>query len=136
MADYQREVEELHTFFQRWLHGELANTDAAFARVTGVLAPSFVLITPDGKLTTHDPLLAGIRAGHGARRDLNMWVQAVQQRQQINDILIVTYEEWQAEAGRTTARLSTAVFQTDASTPHGLRWSHVHETWLPGHHKS
>ena len=128
--NYEREVIELHDFFVNWLQGKLSETPAAFERVQAVLSSDFLLITPDGKITDGETLLAGIRAAHGARPGLRMWIEAVQLRQQIDNLLIVTYQEWQAENDNTTARISTAVFQVDASTPHGLRWLHVHETWL------
>lgn len=45
--------------------------------------------------------------------------------------VLVTYEEWQRHALASmppdNGRLSTALFDC----ADGLRWLHVHETWLP-----
>jgi hypothetical protein len=128
--NYQREVIELHDFFVNWLHGKLPNTPQAFHRVEHVLSPDFLLISPDGKITNNKSLLTSIRAAHGARPSLNMWIESVQLQQQIDNLLIVTYEEWQRENDNTTARISTAVFRVESNAPQGLRWLHVHETWL------
>ena len=46
------------------------------------------------------------------------------------DLVIATYEEWQRWSGGSNARTSTVVFTIDSGARHGLRWKHVHETWL------
>ena len=44
-----------------------------------------------------------------------------------------TYEERQEREGATTVRLSTVLFQVRADRRNGLKWPHLHETWLEGH---
>jgi len=59
-----------------------------------------------------------------------IWIKTVRLRQQIKDLSLATYEEWQELERQTTARLSSMLFQGAQSTPNGLKWLHVHETWI------
>ena len=125
-----REVIALHQFFEDWFKGILADTDENYARLTAVLHPTFHIINPNGTITDYPDLVAGLRQGHGSRPDFRLWVEKVMVRPLSPTLALVTYEEWQEIAGKVTARVSTAVFQQAANTPHNVQWLHVHETWL------
>jgi hypothetical protein len=129
-ARCEKEIVDLHQFFQDWFTGTLPATEENFERVVGVLNDDFVLIGPDGKLTELRPLLEWLRHGHGARPVMRLWVKNVHLRWQQGEIGLATYEEWQETDRGPTARLSTALFQEKPGTPNGLVWRHVHETWL------
>lgn len=75
-----------------------------------------------------EPLLDGLRAAHG-RRDVAIWIEAVDVRRVSDDTVLATYEEWQQapEDQAPRARLSTALVRRA-----DLSWLHVHETWLDG----
>ena len=126
----EREIIELHQFFQDWFNGAGPNTDEQFARAAGVLAEGFVIISPDGTLTEGAPLLARIRQGHGTRPNFRIWVEDFRFHRQDGHIALTTYQEWAEIGEETTARLSTALFREKAGTPNGVEWLHVHETWL------
>ena len=49
------------------------------------------------------------------------------------DRALVLYEEWHSLGDDTSARLSTALFERHRTSPNGVTWAHVHETWLPDH---
>lgn len=124
------EICELHDFFQAWFSGTLANTDEHFARFAGVMADGFAIISPNGALAERPALLTGLRAAHGRQPGIRIWTQNHQLRHQVGDLALLTYEEWQVNEAKTTARLSTGLFQTQAGTPNGVVWLHVQETWL------
>jgi hypothetical protein len=126
----EREVIELHQFFQEWLAGALPDNDETFGRVTETLVESFALIGPDGQLTERGPLLAGIRQSHGARPDLRMWIENFRFHRQDGNIALTTYQEWQETKAGVTARISTALFREKIGAPNDVEWLHVHETWL------
>jgi len=130
-ANYQREIIELHQFFTDWFAGRLSQSEVHFARFSQVIADGFALITPDGVLIERDTLQDRIFAGYGQRPDFHVWIKNPQIRHRQDDIIVVTYEEWQRTSeGGQTARLSTAIFRENDNTPNGLEWLHVHETWL------
>jgi hypothetical protein len=129
IPNWQAEIVDLHAFFTAWLAGDLPNTDAAFARCSSTMAPGCTMISPRGELIERDDLLASLRAAHGVRPDLRIWIERPVLRQASGDVLLVTYEEWQTERGVTTRRHSTALFVTAPQTPYGLAWAHIHETW-------
>lgn len=126
----QQEIEALHRFFEDWLGGTCPNTDAAFDRVRQALAPSFHLIHPEGRMMSRENILSGLRKNHGGHPDLTIQIRNVQLLQTGDDLLVATYEEWQENDATTDGRLSTVAFCCDAESPNGLRWQHVHETWL------
>lgn len=132
MSHYEREIVELHEFFQAWFNGDLPDTDASFQRFAGTMGPDFAIVSPGGQLSGRDPLLKGLRSMHNARQGSRIWIENVVLRQEIGDMLIVTYEEWQQTPDtEARGRLSTVVFQKQAGLPNDLLWLHVHETWLP-----
>lgn len=130
-ASIQIEIKELHQFFQAWFRAELPNTDAAFERFANAMAPDFRMIVPSGNIIECEPLLERLRGTYGAQPDLQIRLENVMVYWTKNETALATYEEWQsAESSISTARISTALFAKDASAPNGLKWLHVHETWM------
>lgn len=125
-----RETEDLHQFFEGWLSGRLSNTDGAFRRVGRALAPEFCLIHPSGAWRSRESILTGLRQGHGSRPDLSIEIRDVRLREEGEELLMATYEEWQWGRETEDGRLSTVLFGKETGGPSGLRWRHVHETWL------
>ncbi|TVQ32724.1 MAG: hypothetical protein EA376_05005 [Phycisphaeraceae bacterium] len=150
----EREIRDLHRFFQDWYNGAIPDTDESFQRFAGALAPGFLIVLPDGRALDREQILRAVRtenASHGkSGPEIRIWVEDVRLRippRTDGDLLIATYEEWQGDAGDDDSprgRLSTGVFRippapgtapgTTPGTAPGtdvVEWLHVHETWLP-----
>ena len=56
----RKEVVELHEFFQQWFTGELPQTDEAFDRFVSVMAESFHIVSPAGRIMQRDPILEAV----------------------------------------------------------------------------
>ena len=123
-AAFEREVRELHAFFERWYTGTAEPSE--ISRLD-VLDPSFVMIAPDGRSLTADAVVSSITAAFG-RRSMAIEIRNVSVNR---DAGFGTYEEWQTVEGAVTGRISTAVMAAAPDAPNGLRWIHLHETWLP-----
>lgn len=123
-AAFEREVKELHAFFERWFVGSAGR--AELERLD-VLDDSFHMIDPDGRLHNVEHVRCAIADAYG-RRSMLIEIRNVQVHPSAP---IGTYEEWQTADGSTTGRISSAVMKSDPSAPNGLRWMHLHETWLP-----
>lgn len=134
--DPEREVHELHRFFQEWFRGELEDGDSALGRLDAALAQGFTMVTPGGVRRPRAELLTGLRAARGSRSDerppFRIWIEALEARPLGRDLLLCTYEEWQTVPGGRRGRLSSAVLAPDPGAPRGVLWLHLHETWLPG----
>ena len=61
----RREVVELHQFLEDWSNAALPPTEEAYLRFAEVIAPSFLLIDPDGSSVTSGEVLEAIRNAHG-----------------------------------------------------------------------
>jgi hypothetical protein len=127
---YEQEVIDLHQYFEDWFTGKLEKIEANAARLATVMAQNFHIIASDGRMTARDALLSGLFNAHATRPDFRIWIENTVVRQQIHDITIVTYEEWQSTNGTTTTRTSTVIFREDAAAPNGVGWLHVHESGL------
>jgi Uncharacterized protein conserved in bacteria len=129
-----REIESLHQFFEGWLSGGLLNTDEAFRRLDQALAPEFQLIHPSGEWRSRDDILTGLRQAYSCQPGLTIEIEDVRLRQEREELVVATYEEWQLSERKEGGRLSTVVFarrsEGPEGNPNGLRWLHVHETWL------
>lgn len=126
------EVFALHRFFQDWYLGTVEDPNGeAFSRVSEVLAEEFHLVTPEGKMLGRSEILAALRGAYGSKSaDFRIRTERCHFRVGGRGIGVVTYEEWHDEGGNSKGRLATAIFQDRADAPHGVRWVHVHETWL------
>lgn len=129
ISPWEREINELHEFFEGWLGGDLKPTAEEFQRLETVLADGFTLITPDGQCLERDPLLKSLRDAAGTRPQLRIRIEEPQLRQAGASLLVASYQEWQQEGRETRGRLSTVVFRRRKALPNGLEWTHVHETW-------
>lgn len=129
-VDLMREIIELHQFFETWLSGKAPATDAVFERFEGVMGDSFEIVTPDGTVLGREPLITGLRAAHGTRPGLRIWIEEPRIRIETDRLRVATYEEWQERDGKTSIRLSTVVFGLDDKKINGHEWLHVHETWI------
>ena len=131
LPPWHAEIVAQHALFAGWLTGSVPNTDAAFARLAVAIDPTFVIVSPDGTLSTGAALLAGLRTVHGSRPNWQIWIEQPQAQIVHGDLTVATYQEWQRFAsGQVTARQSTAVFVARSSAPNGVAWLHVHETWI------
>ena len=128
---WKKEIIELHEFFEGWLAGALQNDDHTFERLERALAKDFAIVSPGGVLVERASLLETLRASHGGRRGLKIWIENALLRKSSGALLIATYEEWQEVGGQKRGRQSTVVFKTSKSASNEWLWLHVHETWLP-----
>ena len=123
-AAFDIEVRELHSFFERWFAG---TADRAELRRLDVLDDSFHMIGPDGRLHRVGEVRSAIESAYG-RRSVLIEIRNVRVHRSAP---VGTYEEWQTTDGELTGRISSAVMEGDPLAPNGLRWMHLHETWLP-----
>ncbi|MFN2237714.1 MAG: hypothetical protein ACK2U1_26070 [Anaerolineales bacterium] len=126
----ENEIHELHQFFQDWYNNQLSPTDENFARCANVLHSNFTIIFPIGDRMRRETLLEILRNAHGSHTNIRIWIEHIQILYQFGDLVLATYEEWQEIDSQINSRLSTVLFQQAPTTPNGLRWLHVHETWM------
>lgn len=133
-ARVEREVRELHRFFEGWFRGELANSNGAYGRFAGALDESFVIVTPAGVSVERAALVEGLRGAYGSQASAASYAIRVENAVAMDlggGAWLVRYEEWQDEGEETKGRQSSAVMREDPKAPGGFKWIHVHETWLP-----
>jgi len=127
----EREIRQLHQFFEGWLSGTLPKTQEAFSRLESSLANAFTMVSPGAQLLQRNVLLHRLQQAHGSRPRLTISITNVRIGSCTDEIALATYEEWQDDATARKGRLSTVVFLKKSDANNGLHWLHVHETWLP-----
>jgi hypothetical protein len=127
----EREIRGLHAFFQLWYRGAIENSLEAFSRLADALAPEFTLITSGGYTFEREQVLGLLRAEHGSKPGLEMWVEDVQLRFATDEVALVTYVERGTTEDGERATLITAALKTEPDTENGLAWVHIHEVSLP-----
>lgn len=129
--DCAREVVEMHDAIERWF---VTADDDAFDRLSAVLAPEFVIVDPCGSTVDRESLLDGLGDAGGSRADddpaFGIEVRNVDARLATEEYCLVSYEEWQSGDGEETGRVSSALFHPSETSPSGVEWVHLHETWL------
>ena len=132
-----KEVIQLHEFFEDWFRGNCNDTDRVFKRrLLSRMDIDFHIILPNGENYYGDQFWPAMREQHGANPDFEISLRNFSRKLQIGrKTFVVNYEEWQKNAKNSrpanNGRISTAVFVVDNTAPNGVKWVHVHETWLP-----
>ncbi|MDH3235186.1 MAG: DUF4440 domain-containing protein [Alphaproteobacteria bacterium] len=130
------EIRELHVFLEGWLGGKLPRDVETYAGFASMFEPGFVMIGPNGVPTRLDDLLPGLESGHGMRAGtappFAIRIENVAPLHIWNEQALVTYEEWQDLPDGTTARQSSVLFRRAPEARNGVRWLHLHETWIEG----
>jgi|GEM_PF-708648 len=125
----EREIIQLHQFFQDWYRG---NDAADFKRFDQALSKGFIIIMPDGRVLGRDVIIEAVRGQHDSDSQAELEIRDVRLHEVHDSTAVFTYQEWQGRGGEPMrGRLSSVVFAFDDDAPNGLVWLHVHETWLP-----
>jgi hypothetical protein len=107
-----------------------------FARFTSALHADFAMVVPSGEILDRDAVVGLVRAAHASAdgaAPVRIEIRNLVERLVGDDIVVVTYEEWQfAGEQLLNGRTSTACFVPAASAPNGVVWRHLHETMLAG----
>ncbi len=130
------EIVSLHDFFAHWFSGGFSDRARAFERFTDVMAPGFVIVSPQGVATPRARLIEGLSGAYGAwaedRPRSSIAVESIEARHVHGDVALLTYVERHRRPAAQTARFSTVLMRRHEAAPNGVCWLHVHETWLPG----
>ena len=131
------EIIELHRFFEDWFGGYCENREEVFAeRLLDRMHAEFSIILPAGIMLKGSDFWPEFKKLYGSNPDFHISIRAVEQKPLAGDpVYLVTYQEWQRNALQSkpqdNGRLSSAVFVDAEDAPNGIKWFHVHETWLP-----
>jgi len=123
------EVRALHVFFVDWLTGRAAAGD--LGRLEAALHSDCVRIAPDGAVQDRDAIIAMLAGAHGALGPefaIDIVVEATAALSA--DTVLVRYVEHQASAAETTARRATAILVDSPTSPGGVTWRWLQETWI------
>ena len=130
------EVDDLHNLFLAWYAGEPAkDRDWYNQMIARRMDIEFSIVSPSGATLARDEILTLIYDGYGRSGDFRIQTRNGRILRREGEVVLISYEEWQHHAVNTpiseNGRISTALLAIDSDQPGGLRWLHVHETWLP-----
>ncbi|MEU4542907.1 DUF4440 domain-containing protein [Nonomuraea dietziae] len=122
----QAEIVRHHRVIEDWLTGR--GTRADLPTFTDAHTPAFTLITPDGEALPLSRVVTMIEPAYGAAPTLTIAIRDVKVVVSAEPFVVATYEEHHG-GQNPSVRRATVVFVRDATARHGLRWTHLHETW-------
>ncbi|MFF7243403.1 DUF4440 domain-containing protein [Embleya sp. NPDC008237] len=121
------EIVRLHVLIEGLLTG--AGGDAVGFALAH--APDFTLVEPGGGTLSRPEVLAMVEGARGVLPGLRIGIEDVRVVASASEFVVASYREVQVRAdGGGDVRAATVVFERDASAVHGLRWRHLHETWV------
>lgn len=92
------------------------------------------MVVPSGETLDRDTVLRLVRAAHASAdgaAPVRIEIRNLIDRVVGDDVVLVTYEEWQFMGERVqNGRTSTACFIPAPAAPNGVLWRHLHETML------
>lgn len=127
MDAWQREIIELHEFFEGLFVGQVQSLD----RAEQALHEAFTMVGPTGTRTDRSQVLAQLEAGINHADDLRIGIEQPALIAATDSLVVAEYIEVHERSGvRSGDRRSTVVFRVDPAGPNGLRWLRVHETFI------
>jgi hypothetical protein len=121
-----KEVVELHKLLVELFTGRLRD----FRRFEKVFAADFEMVTPEGKRLIRPQILAGLKKGQADDGFFSIAIHDVRAIWQDATSVLLQYVEQQYREGKTTRRLSTALFEAASEAPCGVKWRYLQETWM------
>lgn len=126
MIRWQKEIEELHVFFEAYFLGKVDTLE----RADRVLADDFTIVGPDGVTSDRAETMQALRDGHAHATALVITTTDFTLLVEGDGFVVASYIEHHKLSERSNRRLSTVVFRASDQAPNGLKWVRVHETWL------
>ena len=125
LASAMTEVRSLHEAFEELFTGRSRD----LGRCASALAMDFSMVAPDGSKLDREAVLGALSAA-AASPDFRIRVKDLSPIWEAEDSVLLQYIEEQYRDGRTTRRLSTALFTAEARAPCGVVWRYLQETWM------
>lgn len=129
----QQEAVEFHRVLEAWLRGDGPRSSDASSRLERAFAPDCKLFAPGGVVEEKSVLMARLFQAHGSKPDMEISIENFAPVWSRDDVALVSYIEWRKSGGQRTGRYATVLFRAEADAPGGVRWLHIHETWLANH---
>lgn len=124
-----KEIVDLHDFFTQWFNGTV-DRDQLEPQFLSRLDENVVFIPPEGHILTGGMLKGGFDQGYGSNKGFRIQIRDVIIRQEIGDLVLATYTEWQIGATQSehaNARVTSVLVKMTSP----ITWLHIQETWLP-----
>ena len=125
LANAMTEVRSLHEAFEELFTGRSRD----LGRCASALAMDFSMVAPDGSKLDREAVLGALSAA-AASPGFRIKVKDLAPIWEAEDSVLLQYVEEQYRDGRTTRRLSTALFTAEAGAPCGVVWRYLQETWM------
>ena len=120
-----QEIEALHAHFVKLFTGRSVD----LKRCAAAFSPAFTMVTPGGVKLDRAAILAGL-AVLRAPTDFRIAIADIRPVWEGSNSALLQYVEQQYRDGKTTRRLSAALFEFEADAPCGVVWRYLHETWM------
>ncbi|MFG3704716.1 hypothetical protein ACGF7U_08265 [Micromonospora sp. NPDC047670] len=122
------EIVQHHRFIESWLRGEADPAD--IRPFLDMHTPDFTWYDPDGSLKTLPDMAPMMKEAHGAAPGLVLEIRDRRVLLDEDGMVVAAYEEHQRTPTSSNARRAVVIFASAPDARNGLRWRHLHETWI------
>ncbi|KAK2995934.1 hypothetical protein RJ640_002159 [Escallonia rubra] len=133
--DPANDVVKFYLFLERWRRGETENSEHYLANLKAACCSSGVFVHPSGvERSLHDCINA-LNGCYGDKQgnQFRIWVDQVLPEQIDSNTWLVKFKKWERSGEEQHGCMTTVLLSSkDASVAEGLKWVHVHQTWLVG----
>ncbi|KAK2982060.1 hypothetical protein RJ640_003185, partial [Escallonia rubra] len=133
--DPANDVVKFYLFLERWRRGETENSEHYLANLKAACCSSGVFVHPSGvERSLHDCINA-LNGCYGDKQgnQFRIWVDQVLPEQIDSNTWLVKFKKWELSGEEQHGCMTTVLLSSkDASVAEGLKWVHVHQTWLGG----
>jgi len=120
-----REVVELHAFIVDLFTGRSSD----FSRCEAVFSSDLEMVTPEGLRVPRAQIMERFKKAR-ARADFRITIHDIKPIREDGESVLLQYIEEQYRDGKTTRRLSIALFEAASQAPLGVVWRYLQETWI------
>ncbi|MBG6172532.1 hypothetical protein IWQ55_000442 [Labrenzia sp. EL_208] len=124
-----REIVGLHDFFVQWFNGTVDRVQLV-PKFLSHLDENVIFIPPEGHILTREMLKRAFDSGYGSHKSFRIQIRDVTIRQEVEDLVMATYTEWQVGATQSATR-NARVASVLMKMTKPVTWLHIQESWLP-----
>ncbi|CAM6100642.1 unnamed protein product [Calypogeia fissa] len=130
------EIVEYQIYLEKWLRGQVDTSDSGFWRLIHTMDEKSSLVFAHGTEGNAHLTIDGLRSLHGAVPQFVIWVDRVRVKKLSEGAWSVIFDKWERPTPEELhCKIISSVLVSQAGTPNGLKWVHIHETWLAGYGK-
>ncbi|KAJ4720516.1 Sucrose-phosphatase [Melia azedarach] len=128
------QVVKFYLFYERWRRAEVEMSEHHIESLRLLFYALGITVHPSGIERSMRQCIDLIEKMYGDKqgKKYQVWVDRVSSAQIGSDAWLVKFDKWESSGDEWQCCLTTVLMSSQATAPDGLKWMHMHQTWLEG----